>query len=249
MPPLTSTAPWSVVAARNRRQPLPQPPSAAHDDPYLKLRISKLMFKNKHFPSDLRLPIQELASTMNTALTLIHGGRTCLRFAFQLATQDQTPLCDGLVDDILHLCDLLARSYATPDGARWIRETLRDATAPHRPDRTASSGSDSSTAPGQRRREDPSSGRGNSKRTTLSRNSDSDRHPPPRRTGHDRRSNRQVPPRVYHAAEHDDSDAPPFLPRTLRRREHAQHLPSGIAETWRESRPRRRFAPLYAAYS
>ena len=189
------------------------------------------MFKNKNFPSDLRLPIKDLASTVNTALTLIHGGRTCLRFAFQLATQDQAPLCDGLVDDILHLYDFLARCYAPPYGARWIRETLRDATAPHRPDRTASSGSDSSTAPGQRHREDPSSGRGNSKRAILSGNSDSDTRPPPRRTGHDRRSNGQVPPRVYYAAEHDDSDTPPFFPRTFRRREHAQHQPSGIAAT------------------
>ena len=93
---------------------------------------------------------------MNTALALFHGGRSRLRFALKLATQDRHPLCDILVDDILHLRDLLERAYATPDGARWVRETLQDAAAPHRPDRTESSASDSSTTTGQRRREEPS---------------------------------------------------------------------------------------------
>ena len=116
------------------------------------------MFKNKHFPFHLRLPIKDLASNVNTALALFHGGRSRLRFALQLATQNRPLFCDGLVDDTLHLRDLLERTYATPDGARWVRETLRDAAAPHRPDRTESSASDSSTTTGQRRREEPSSG-------------------------------------------------------------------------------------------
>ena len=156
--PSTSTTPWSVVVSSTHRQPPHQPPYAAPDDTYLNLRISKLMFKNKHFPFDLRLPIKDLASNVNTALALFHGSRFRLRFALQLVTQDRPPLCDGLVDGILHLRDLLERAYATPDGARWVRETLRDAAAPHRPDRTESSASDSSTTTGQRRREEPSSG-------------------------------------------------------------------------------------------
>ena len=78
------------------------------------------MFKNRHFPFDLRLPIKELASDVNIALTLLHGGKSRLRYALELATQDRTPLSDRLVDDILHLRDLLERAYGTPDGARWV---------------------------------------------------------------------------------------------------------------------------------
>ena len=167
---------------------------------------------------------------MNTALTLLHGGRSRLRYALELATQDRTPLSDRLVDNILHLRDLLERAYGTPDGARWVRETLQDAAAPHRPDRAESSASDSSTTTGQRRREEPSSGRGNAKRATLSGTSDSDSYQHPRRAGRDRIDRRQVPPRIFHAAEHNDSDAPPFPPPISRRREHTQRLPPRVAK-------------------
>ena len=235
--PSTSTTPWSVVVSRTHRQPPYQPPYAAHDDSYLDLRISKLMLKNKHFPFDLRLPIKDFASNVNTALALLLGGRSRLRFALQLATQDRPPLCDGLVDGILHPRDLLERAYATLDGARWVRETLRDAAAPHRLDRTESSTSDSSTTTGQRLREEPSSGRGNSKRANLSGTSDSDSRQHPRRAGRDRLGKRQVPPRIFHAAEQNDRDALPLPPRISRHREHAHRLPSRVAETSAEYSP------------
>ena len=174
------------------------------------------MFKNKHFPFDLRLPIKDLASNVNTVLALFHGGgRSCLRFALQLATQDPPPLCDGLVDDCFRLRGLLERADATPDGARWVRETLQNAGAPHRPDRTEFSANDSSTTTRQRRREEPSSGRGNSKQDPYSGTSDSDSRQQLRRAGRDRLDKRQVHPRIYHAAEHDDRDAPPFPSRIL----------------------------------
>ena len=141
------------------------------------------------------------------------------------------------MDDILHLCDLLERAYATPDGATWVRETLWDAVSPPRPDRTESSASDSSTTTGQCRREEPSSGRGNSKRATLSGTLDSDSRQQLRRAGQDRLDKRQVPPRIYHAAKHDDRDAPPFPPWIIRRLKHAQRLPSRVAETSAECAP------------
>ena len=195
------------------------------------------MFKNRHFSSDLRLPIKELASDVNTALHLLHGGRCRLLYALELATQDRTPLSDRLVDDILHLRDLLERAYGTPDGARWVRKTLRDAAAPSRPDRAESSASDSSTTTGQRRREELSNGRGNAKRATLSGTSDSDSHHHPRRAGRDRLDRRQVSPRIFHAAEHNDSDAPPFPPRIPRHREHTQRLPPRVANSGIEDAP------------
>ena len=126
-----------------------------------------------------------------------------------------TPLCDYLVDDILRLRDLLDRAYATPAGAGWVREALSQAAASYRPVRTTSSDSDTSSSAGPRRRDEPSSVRGNSKRASLTETSDSDdrqprhqgRHPP----------DRQVTARIYHATD-DDSDAPPFPPRMFRYR-------------------------------
>ena len=68
--------------------------------------------------------MKELASDVNTAFTLLHGGRSHQCYALELATQDRTLLIDRLVDDIFHLRDLLERAYGTPDGARWVRESL-----------------------------------------------------------------------------------------------------------------------------
>ena len=208
----TNAAPWSVVAARNRRQPPPTP----HDDRYMDLRVSKLMFINKFFPADLRKPIKELASHINAAFRTLDGDKCNIRFAIQLATQDGTPLCDYLVDDILRLRDLLDKAYATPAGAEWVREAIRQAAAPRRPTRTTFSGSDTSSSAGPCRRDEPSSGRGDSKRATLTETSDSDDRQP-RHQGRHRPDNRQVTARIYHATE-NDSDTPPFPPRRFRYR-------------------------------
>ncbi|CAN0041823.1 unnamed protein product, partial [Ascophyllum nodosum] len=81
--------------------------------------------------------------------------------------QDGTPLCDYLVDDILRLRDLLDRAYATPAGAEWVREALSQAAASRRPVRTTSFGNDTSSSAGPRRCDEPSSGRRNSKRASL----------------------------------------------------------------------------------
>ena len=204
-------APWSVVAALHPRQPPPTP----RDDRYLDLRVSKLMFVNRLYPADTRKPIKELASHVDAAFRTLNMDRYHLRLALQMATQDGTPLCDYLVDDILRLRDLLDRAYATPAGAGWVREALSQAAASRRPVRTTSSGSDTSSSAGPRHRDEPSSGRGNSKRASLTETSDSDdrqprhqgRHPP----------DRQVTARIYHATD-DDSDAPPFPPRIFRYR-------------------------------
>ena len=178
--------------------------------------MSKLMFINKLFPADLRKPIKELASHINAAFRALHGDKCLLRFPIQLATQDGAPLCDYLVDDILRLRDLLDRAYATPAGAEWVREAPRQAAAPRRPTRTTSSCSNTSSFAGPRRRDEPSSGRGNSKRATLTETSDSDDRQP-RHQGRHRPDNRKVTARIYHATE-DDSDAPLFPPRMFRYR-------------------------------
>ena len=195
------------------------------------------MFKNRHFPSDLRLPIKELASDVNAALHQLHGGRCRLRYALDIVNQDRTPLSDRVVDDILHLRDLLEKAYGTPAGAQWVRETLRDTTAPPRTDRAESSASDFSATTGQRRRKDLSSGRGNAKRATFSGTSDSDSSQHPRRAGRDRIDRRQLPPRIFHAAERSGSDAPLFPPRVSRHREHTQRLLPRVANSSIENSP------------
>ena len=137
-----------------------------------------------------------------------------MRYAVQQATQEGAPLCDYLVDDILRLRDLLDTADATPDGAEWVRDVLRKAAASRRPTRTTCSGSDTSSSAGPRRRDEPSSGRGNSKKASLTETSDSDDRQPRGRHHPDKR---QVTARIYHATD-DDSDAPPFPPRSFRYR-------------------------------
>ena len=195
------------------------------------------MFKNKDISSDLRLPIKEFASDLNAALHQLNGGRYRLRYALDLAIQDQTPLSDRVVDGILHFRDLLETACGTPTGAQWVRETLRNAAAKPHTDRAESSTSDFSATTGQRRREDPSSGRGNAKRATFSGTWDSDSGQHPRRAGRDRLDRRQVPPCKFHAAERSGSDAPPFPPRIFRPRENTQRLPPRATSSSMENAP------------
>ena len=207
--PFTTAAPWSVVAARHPRQP-------PRDDRYLDLRLFKMMFVNKFFSADTRQPIKTLASYVEAAFRSLNINKCHLRFAVQMANQEGTPLCDYLVADILRLCDLLDRAYATPAGAGWVREALSQASASCRPVRTTSPGSDTSSSAGPRRHDEPSSGRGNSKRATLTETSDSDdrqfRH-----QGRHHPDKRQVTAHIFHATD-DDSDAPLFPPRIFRYR-------------------------------
>ena len=210
--PFTTAAPWSVVAARRPRQSPPTP----RDDRYLDLRVSKPMFVNKFFPADTRKPIKERASHVDAAFRTLNMDKCLLRLAIQMATQDGTPLCDYLVDDILRLRDLLDRAYATPAGAAWVREALSQAAAPHRPTRITSSGSGISSSAGPRRRDEPSSGRGNSKRATPTETSDSDDRQS-RHQGRHHPDKRQVTAHIFHATD-DDSDAPLFPPRMFRYR-------------------------------
>ena len=169
------------------------------------------MFRNIFFPSALRVPIKDHASKVHEALYELTGKRFRLNRALDLATQDGTPLSDRVVNATLRLCDLLEAACSTSDGAQCLRDTLR-AIAANRTDQTDSSASDSTTT-GQRRRDEPSSGRGNAKRSTFS-GSDNDSGPHHRRTGRDRR---QILAFIFHAAEHD-SDTPSFPPRIFRPR-------------------------------
>ena len=219
----TTAALWSVVAARHPRQPPPTP----RDDRYLDLRLSKLMHVNSFFLANTRKPIKTLASQVEATIKSLHIENRTLRLAVELATQDGSGFCDPLVNDILRLRDLVDRAYATPAGAGWVRKVLGPAAAPRRPARSASSGSDTASSVRPRRRDDPSSGRGNSKRATLSETSDSDdRHS--RYQGRHHPDKRQVTARIYQVTD-DDSDALSFPPRVFRYRNRSRRPHPRIA--------------------
>ena len=221
--PFTTAAPWSTVAARRPRQPPPTP----RDDRYLDLRLSRLMHVNSFSPADSRKTINALASQVEATIKSLRIDHRTLRLAVELATQDGSGLCGPLVHDILRLRDLVDRAYATPAGAGWVREVLDPAAAPRRPARSASSSSDTASSARLSRRDDPSSGRGNSKRATLSETSDSDdRHL--RYQGRHHPDKRQITARIYHAAD-DDSDAPSFPPRIFRYRNRSRRPHPRIA--------------------
>ena len=148
------------------------------------------------------------------------GKRYRLDRALALATKGNTPLSEQVVNATLRLRDLLDAACDTLPGEHWLLDTLRTFEMSRANRSESSSASDSSAPTGQRRREEHSSGRGNSKRTTFS-GSDSDSAPHPRRTERDRR---QVPPVIFHAAE-TDGDTPSFPPRIFRPRV-TQRLPS-----------------------
>ena len=170
------------------------------------------MFRNKAFPSELRAPIKDHATKVHGTLMELTGKRYRLNRALALATKDRTPFNERVVNATLHLRDLLDAACGTPDGEQWLLVTLHKIEM-DRANRTESSASDSSTTTGQRRRDEPSSGHGNSKRATFS-GSGSDSAPHPRRTERDRR---QVTLVIFHAAE-PDGDTPSFPPRIFRSR-------------------------------
>ena len=219
--PFTTATQWSTVAARRSRQP-PPPPSDAR---YLDLRVSRLMHINSFFPPDTRKPIKALASQVEETLKLLHIAPRTLRLAVELATNG-SGLDPRFVQDILGLRDLVERAYATPAGHGWVREVLDEAAAPRRLARSVSSGSDTASSARPRRRDDPSSGRGNSKRATLSETSDSDGHP--RHHGRNHPDKRQVTARIYHASD-EDSDAPSFPPQNFRYRNRSRRPHPRIA--------------------
>ena len=163
---------------------------------------------------------------MEATLKILHIESRTLRLAVELATNG-SGLCGRFVEDILCLRDLVERAYATPAGHGWVQEVLDAAAAPRRLARSASSSSDTASSARPRRRADPSSGRGSSKRATLSETSDSDnRHL--RHQGRHHPDKRQVTARIYHATD-DDSDAPSFLPQNFRYRNRSRRPHPRIA--------------------
>ena len=147
---------WSVVA---RRQPQPNKRPATRMAGYLELPVSKFMFKNKAFPSELRAPIKDHATEVHETPFDFTGKRYRLHRSLALATQDRTPLDERVVNATLRLRDLLDTACCTIDGEQWLLDTLQKVEMDRASRTESSSASDSSAPTGQRRREKPSSGR------------------------------------------------------------------------------------------
>ena len=230
-PAPVSDTPWTTVVSRNQHRRQQQQDPVHNNETFLDIRISTLMHHNKRFPSHNR--IHDLVCDIQAALGHLRCRHPTLRFAKELATQSRSPLCPELVEDILALGSLMKRAYALPEAANWIRTTIQKTTDARQLNMTDSSASDSSIDTGHhRRREEPSSGRGNSKRAAVPGTSDSDTSiHSSRRPGRTRSDKWQVTPTIYHAAERDDSDEIPFPPRIARPRESALRPFSRVTAT------------------
>ncbi|CAN0052995.1 unnamed protein product, partial [Ascophyllum nodosum] len=114
-----SSAPplWSVVARRPPQQDNKPAPRTAR---YLELPVSKFMFRNSAFPSDLRIPIKDHATEVHGTLFDLTGKRYRLDRALALATKTNTPLSEQVVNATLRLRDLLDAACGTLSGEHWL---------------------------------------------------------------------------------------------------------------------------------
>jgi len=158
-----------------------------------------------------------LACRVHTRLQPLQMATCTLREPMTLASDGRCLLHEDVTRDINSLCSVMSETSLHPPENKWILRTLRP-TASSRASRSDSSSDHSIERTHPRRRDEPSSGRGDSKRATRRLTSDSDSAtPPPRRTGN-KKASRQVSHRIFHASDRDGSDSPPFPPRIARRR-------------------------------
>ena len=186
----------------------------------MEIRVSSFRFHNEHFPEDIKNQIFDLSTTVYTALSTMHHAKATLRFARDLASKECSPLRPEIVDGIFTLCDVVRWAYNSGADRHWFDTTIRNSqAAATRKSYTQadSSASDSSVEVlRQRPRDEPSSGRGKSKRVMTALTSDSDSSSETtRRNDRDLRYSRQVP-RFYHAPDPNDGSDPPFPPRIAR---------------------------------
>ena len=211
---------WAAVTSRTHPAPPHTTARPLIDDAYLEIKVSSFRFHNEHFPEDVKNQIFYLSTTVYTALTTTHHAKAPLRFARDLASKECSPLQPEIVYGNFTLCDVVRWAYNSGADRQWFATTIRNsqAAATRKPHTQAdSSASDSSVeVPRQRPREEPSSGRGKTKRVMTALTSDRDSSSETtRRNDRDLRYLRQVP-RFYHAPFPNDGSDPPFPPRIAR---------------------------------
>ena len=172
-PPAT----WAAVTSR-------KPPQNAHiptDDSYLDVRVSSLRHHNWDFPTTPRAAIFVLSTTTHKALENVGRSKASLRFALDLALKAPSALSADIVSDTIELCDLVRKMYNARYSPLWFLENIKK-TRENRPRNRRvefdSSASDRSVEARQsRHRDEPTSGRGKSKRVMTALTTDNDTGP------------------------------------------------------------------------
>ena len=205
------SATWAAVASL--RQPLDA--ETATDDFYLDVRVSSLCHHNWDFPLAPRDAIFVLSTTTHNALEDVGRSKASLRFALDLALKTPSPLSADIVSDTIELCTQVRTMFDARYSPLWCTNNIKKARE-IRPRNSRvefdSSASDRSVeARRPRHRDEPTGGRGKSKRVMTALTTDSDSGPDSDR---DNRPPRQVIPRVFHAPDPLGS-APPFPPVSL----------------------------------
>ena len=163
---------WATVTSRSHPAP-PQP-----EDAYLEIRVSSFRFHNEHLLEDVKNQIFDLSTTVYTALSTMHRSKAPMRFARDLASEECSPLRPEIVEAIFTLCDVVRWAYNSGADRHWFAKTSRNSqgTASRKlhPKADPSASDSSVEVLRQRPREEPSSGRGKSKRVMTAITSDSD---------------------------------------------------------------------------
>ena len=215
-PHVLRSDPPATWAAFISRRPLHGAPILT-DDSYLEVRVSSLRHHNWDFPPSSRNAIFVLSTTTHNHLEDVGRSKASLRFALDLALKTPSTLSADIVSDAIELCDLVRTMYSARSSPTWFTDNIKKAreSRPHNRrvefDWSASDRSVEARRP--RYRDEPTSGRGKSKRVMTALTTDSDTGPDSLGTS-DRgnRPARQLIPRVFHAPD-PLSSAPSFPPR------------------------------------
>ena len=216
-PPVERSDPPATWAAVTSRRPLHGAPIPT-DDSYLDVRVSSLRHHNWDFPPAPRNAIFVLSTTTHNALEDVGHSKASLRFALDLALKAPSPLL-AVVSDTIELCDQVRTIYSAQFSPTWVLNNIKKARESRPRNRRVefdSSASDRSVeAHRPRYRDEPTSGRGKSKRVMTALTTDSDTGPDsPGTSDRGNRPPRQIIPRVFHAPDPLGS-APPSPPPDL----------------------------------
>ena len=178
--------------------------------------MSSLRHHNWGFPTAPRDAIFVLSTTTHKALEDVGLSKASLRFALDLALKAPSPLSADIVSDTIELCDLVRTMYSARYSPTWfsgnIKKTRESRPRSRRVEFNSSASDRSVEARHPRHRDEPTSGRGKSKRVMTVLTTNSDTGPgSPGTSDPGNRPPRQVTPCVFYAPDPLGS-APSFPP-------------------------------------
>ena len=185
--------------------------------------MSSFRHHNLEIPPAIKGQVYNLSLTVYAALRPIHQVKAPLCLARDLASNKRSPFRPEIIDNIFTLCYTVRQTYNTPAARPWpLSRIPQPRAAPRGPPHPQTDSSAINSSVGlnrQRRRDDPSSRRGKSKRTMTALTTDSEfGSDAPHGTDDGYRYIRQVSPRFYPAQDPDDGTGPPFPPCIARNR-------------------------------